>query len=74
MSGAGHTANTGGSGGNPYTCAFCRELGSGGISSTAHDNVVGAMGNSATLTTALTGFNLNKWSRAQRFASASVAQ
>jgi hypothetical protein len=69
MSGAGHTANTGGSGGNQYTRAFWRELGSGGISSTAQGNVVGVMGNSVTHTRALTGFHLNKGSWAQRFAS-----
>jgi hypothetical protein len=69
MSGACHTANMGGSVGNPCTCAFWRELGSGGISSTAHGNVVGVMGNSVTCTRALTGFHLNKLLRAQRFAS-----
>ena len=70
MLGVGHTANTGGSVGNLYTCAFWRKLGSGGISSTAHGNVVGVMGNSVTRTRARTGFHLNKQLRAQRFASA----
>jgi hypothetical protein len=70
MLGADHTADTGGSIGNPYTCAFQMELGSRGISSTAHGNVVGVMGNSVTCTRALTGFHLNKQSWAQRFTSA----
>jgi hypothetical protein len=70
MLGAGHTANTGNSIGNPYTPAFWRELGSRGILSTAHGNLVGVMGNSVTRTRALTGFHLNKRLRAQRFASA----
>jgi hypothetical protein len=75
MLGVGHTANTGGSVGNLYTCAFWRKLGSGGISSTAHGNVVGVMGNSVTRTRARTGFHLNKQLRAQRFASvASLAR
>jgi hypothetical protein len=48
MLGAGHTADMGGSVGNPYTCAFQRELGSRGILSTVHGNVVGVMVNSVT--------------------------
>ena len=71
MLGAGYTANSGGSVGNPYTCAFWRELGSRGISSTAHGNVVGVMGNSVTRSRALTGFHLNKHLRARGFAPAS---
>jgi hypothetical protein len=70
MSGAGHTAYMGGSGGNLYTRAFWRELGSRGITSTAHGNVVGATGNSVTCTRALTDFHLNKRLQAQHFASA----
>jgi hypothetical protein len=57
MLGAGHTANTGSSIGNPYTQAFWRDLGSGVISSTTHGNVVGVMGNTVTRTRALTGFS-----------------
>jgi hypothetical protein len=64
MLGLGHTADTCGSIGNPYTRAFWRELGSRGISSTAHGNVVGVMGNSVTRTRALTDFHLNKRLRA----------
>ena len=70
MSGAGYNADMGSSIGNLYTHAFWRELGSRGILSTAHGNLVGVMGNSVTRTRALTGFHLNKRLRAQRFASA----
>jgi hypothetical protein len=70
MSGAGYNADMGSSIGNLYTHAFWRELGSRGILSTAHGNVVGVMGNSVTLTRAQTGFHLNMRLRAQHFASA----
>jgi hypothetical protein len=71
MLGADHSVNTGGSGGNLYTCAFRRALRSGGISGPAHGNVVRVMGNSVTRTRVLTGFHLNKPLWAQRFASVS---